>query len=154
MRLELKWAFLFFAMMLLWMVGEKLSGLHDVHLDQHPIFTNFVAIPAIIIYVLALLEKRKKNGGTLSYKEAFISGAILTAMVTLLTPLTQYLTSTFITPDYFKNVIAHTVEKELMSQEAAEAYFNLKSYIIQSTIGALLMGLFTTAIVAIFVRKN
>jgi hypothetical protein len=36
----------------------------------------------------------------------------------------------------------------------AEAQFNLKSYIIQSTVGALVMGIVTTAIVAIFTRKK
>jgi hypothetical protein len=41
-----------------------------------------------------------------------------------------------------------------MTQEAAENYFNMKSYIIQGLIGAPVMGLITSAIVAIFTRKK
>jgi hypothetical protein len=41
-----------------------------------------------------------------------------------------------------------------MTQEAAEQYFSLKNYIIQGLIGAPVMGLVTTLIVAIFTRKK
>ena len=58
-KIELKWGIIFTLMMLVWMVLEKIAGLHDEHIDKHAIYTNFVAIPAIIVYVLALLDKRK-----------------------------------------------------------------------------------------------
>ena len=152
---ELIWAFRFTAMMLLWMVLEKMAGLHDQHIDKHPVFTNFIAIPAITIYVLALLDKRKTDyQGVMNYKQGVLSGLIITAIVTILTPFTQYVTSTFITPNYFANVIKYSVETGKMTQKDAESYFNLKSYMIQATIGALIMGVVTTLIVAIFVRKR
>jgi hypothetical protein len=154
-KTEIKWALIFTGMMLIWMLLEKLTGLHDQHIDKHPIFTNFVAIPAITIYVLALLDKRKTDyKGVLSYKQGVVSGLILTAIVTILTPFTQYVTSTFITPNYFANVIKYSVETGKMAQKDAETYFNLNSYMIQATIGALIMGVVTTLIVAIFVRKR
>jgi len=40
-----------------------------------------------------------------------------------------------------------------MTQLAAEKYFNMKSYIIQSIIAAPLMGLVTSALVSIFVKN-
>jgi hypothetical protein len=154
-KTELIWAFRFTAMMLLWMVLEKMAGLHDQHIDKHPVFTNFVAIPAITIYVLALLDKRKTDyQGVMNYKQGVLSGLIITAIVTILTPFTQYVTSTFITPNYFANVIKYSVETGKMTQKDAESYFNLNSYMIQATIGALIMGVVTTLIVAIFVRKR
>lgn len=154
-KIEIKWALLFSLMMLLWMLLEKTAGLHSRHIDKHAIFTNLVAIPAIAMYVLALLDKRKNAyNGTMSYRQGLISGLILTAIITVLSPLTQYITSTFITPDYFSNVIAYTVRSGKMTQEAAEAYFNLKSYLIQVLIGTPVMGIITTLVAALFTRKK
>ena len=155
-KLEIKWAFIFIATMLVWMVLEKLVGLHDTHIDKHMYITNLFAIPAILIFVLALREKKKKDfNGQMSYKQGFISGLIITLIVTILSPLTQWIISTIITPEYFPNVIAHSVETGFHSSlEEAEAYFNLKNYIVQSTIGAFVMGIVTTAVVVIFVRTK
>jgi len=154
-KIEIKWAFIFIGMMLLWMLLERLTGLHDQHIDKHMIYTNFVAIPSIIIYVFALLDKRKNfYNGKINYLQAFISGLVITFVVTVFTPLSQYITSTLITPDYFVNAIDYSVKNGMMTQEAAESYFNLSSYIKQSVIGAPIMGILTSAIVAIFVRKK
>jgi hypothetical protein len=152
---EIKWALIFVAMTLSWMVFEKLAGFHDVNIEKHPVVTNLIAIPAIAIYVLALLDKRKRDyAGVMSYKQGFISGLIITAIVTLLSPLTQVITSLLITPDYFKNVIEYTVSQGLKSREEAEKYFSLGSYIAQGLIGAPIMGIITTAIVALFTRTK
>jgi len=152
-RIEIKWALIFAAMSLAWMLIEKLAGLHDTHIDKHPIYTNFIAIPAIAVYVLALNDKRKNfYGGNMSYKQGFISGLIITLIVTLLSPLTQYITSTIITPDFFTNAIEYAVANGKSTREAAEAFFNLQNYIVQGLIGAPVMGIVTTAIVAIFTR--
>jgi len=137
------------------MLTERLTGLHSTHIDQHPIYTNFIAIPAIAVYVFALLDKRKNfYDGTMTYMQGFISGLMITAFVTLISPITQYITSTIITPEYFPNVIKYAVSQGKMTQEAAESYYNMKSYIIQALIGTPVMGLITTAIVAIFTRRN
>ncbi len=137
------------------MALERLAGLHDKHIDKHAIYTNFIAIPAIAIYVFALLDKRKNfYHGLMSYKQGFMTGLVITAIVTLFSPLTQYITSTFITPDYFSNAIRHVVAGGKMTQAQAEQYFNLKSYIVQALIGTPVMGIVTTAIVAIFTRKK
>ena len=137
------------------MLLEKLAGLHDEHIDKHPIFTNFIAIPAIAIYVFALLDKRKNfYKGEMTYKQGFITGLIITAIVTFLSPLTQYITSTVITPEYFPNMISYSVETGKLTQEAAKEYFNLKNYLLEVIIGTPIMGILTTAIVAIFTRKK
>ena len=154
-RIEIKWAIIFIVMMLLWMVLERLTGLHDVHIDKHPIYTNFVAILAILVYVLALLDKRKSfYNGVMSYKQGFMAGLIITLIVTAFSPLTQYITSTIISPEYFTNVINYSVNEGLMSQTEAEAYFNLKSYLVQVIIFTPIMGIVTTAIVAIFTKSK
>ena len=153
--IEVKWAFIFAVMMLAWMFLEKSLGWHDALIDQHSTMTNLVAIPAILIYVLALLDKKKNYyKGQMTYMQGFLSGVVISIIVAVLSPFTQYITLEYITPEYFNNIIEHTVSTGVMTQEAAEDYFNLKNYMVQSVIGALLMGVITSAIVAIFTKSK
>jgi len=153
--LEIKWAIIFVLMQLAWMLMEKLTGLHDKHLDKHATYTMLVAIPSILIYVLALRDKRNNYyNGVMNYKQGFITGLIITVIVAILSPLTQYITSTFITPNYFNNVINYSVDNGHMTRDAAEKMFNLESYILQGFVGALIMGIITSAIVAVFMRTR
>jgi hypothetical protein len=153
--IELKWAVIFIIMMTLWMVMEKMTGLHDKHIDKHTFITYFVAIPAILIYVLALLDKRKNYyNGYMTYQQGFVTGLIMTLFITVVTPLLQYVATRYISPDYFANVTRYSIEQKIMTQDEAEKMFNEKNYMIQATISTLIMGLVTTAIVAIFTRRS
>jgi hypothetical protein len=154
-RTEVKWAIIFVAAMLLWMVLERLAGLHGRHIAMHATLTNLWAIPAIAIYVLALLEKRRvAYNGYMTWLQGFMSGLIITIIVTLLSPISQWITSTVITPYYFTNVIDYVVEHGQMTQEIAESQFNLGRYILMSAVGALIMGIITSAIVALFISRR
>lgn len=154
-KIEIKWGVLFVLVGLIWMVFEKAMGWHDVHIDKHETYTLFMAPIAISIYVFALLDKKRNfYGGKMSYMQGFIAGLIITLVVFLLSPLSQYITSTYITPDYFNNAIDYSVSSGKMERQAAEDYFNLKSYMMQSMVGAAIMGLITTAIVALFVHTK
>lgn len=152
--IEFKWAMIFIAMMLSWMFLEMILGFHGKNIDQHVFVTNFVAIPAIAIYVFALLDKKKNYfGGVMTYKQSFLSGLVMTLIITLFSPLTQYITSAWISPNYFANAIEFAVSTGKMTQQAAEEFFNMKSYITQTIIGTPIMGIVTTAIVSIFVSR-
>lgn len=151
---EVKWGLIFTIVALLWMVFERLMGWHGENIDQHATLTNLFAIPAVLVYVFALLDKRQRDyGGVMTWKQGFVSGLIITVIVVILSPLAQYLTHSVITPEYFTNVIEYTVSTDRMTREEAESYFTLNNYLFQSTIGALIMGIITSAIVAFFTRK-
>ncbi|MEQ8324732.1 MAG: DUF4199 domain-containing protein [Vicingaceae bacterium] len=151
--IEIKWALIFVVVTLLWMWMEKLVGLHSEYIEKHMIYTNFFMIPAILVYVLALREKgRVFYNGTMTYMQGFISGLVITLIVTIFSPLTQWIISYVITPEYFPNVIEAAVRLEYMTQEEAEAYFTFNNYVLQSLMYAPIMGIITTAIVAIFTR--
>jgi hypothetical protein len=153
--IEIKWGLVFLIMMFLWMYFEQAMGWHDENIADHAIYTNFVAIPSILIYVFALLEKRKKHfSNVMSWKQGFVSGMIITAVVVILTPFSQLVTHEIISPEYFENVSSFAVRQGQMTKPEAENYFNLNSYMVQSAIGALIMGALTSAVVAIFVRKK
>ena len=154
--IEIKWAFVFLGMTLAWMVLEKLSGLHGKYIDYHLYLTNLYAIPAVWVYVLALRDKKKRYyGGQMSFKQGFLCGVIITAIVTIFSPLSQWIISYVITPEYFPNVIKRSVELGYYKTTAeAEANFNFENYAKQSTMAALVMGLVTSAIVAFFARTK
>jgi len=155
LKLEIKWAILFALATLLWVYIEKSLGWHDEKIADHGTLTNIFAVVAISVYVFALLDKKRNfYQNQMTYKQGFVSGLIMTFFIVLLSPLSQFITSEIISPDYFKNVIAYAVESGRMTGADAEAYFNLKSYMIQATVGAGIMGAITAAVVAFFVKSK
>lgn len=138
------------------MVLEKLCGLHGKYIDYHLYLTNLFAIPAIWVMVLALKNKKKIfYNGNMSYKQGLISGIILSVFIALMSPLSQWITSYVITPEYFPNVIKRSVELGYYKTTTeAEANFNFQNYAKQGAIGALVMGIVTTAIAMIFIRTK
>ncbi len=153
--LEIRWGIYFIAMQLSWMLLEKSLGYHDERIAEHTSFSMWVMVPSFLVYFFALHLKRVKDfGGKMTYKQGLISGLLITAVVTVLTPISQSITSLLITPEYFTNVIAYSVESGAMTQEAAEANFNLKSYIIQSTLFAPVAGVVTSLIMALVNRRR
>lgn len=154
-KIEVKWAIVFSVAMLIWMMLEKMVGLHDEHIGKHAIYMNLFAVVAIIIYVLALKNKKQDFfNGPMNWKQGFITGIIISVFIAILSPLVQYIVSTYITPDYFRNIIDYAVENDKMTRENAEGYFNLKSYMLQSAFYALAMGVVTSAVVAFFVKSK
>lgn len=155
-KIEIKWAILFSIMGLVWMLLEKLSGLHSTYIDYHLYLTNLFAIPAIWVMVLALKEKKKVfYNGNITYLQGLLSGIVLSIIIALISPLTQWITTYIITPEYFPNVIKRSVEIGYYKTTAeAEANFNYSYYAIQGAIAAFVMGLVTTAIAMIFLRTK
>ena len=154
LSIEIKWALIFSATSLAWVLGEKLAGLHSTRIDQQAIITLFFAVPAIGIYALALLDKRRNNyGGSMTWMQGLVCGLLVTLFVTILTPLVQIIVSEWISPNYLTNALNHAVSSGEMTQAEAAQHFSLKSYFIQGLIGAPVMGIVTSAIVALFTRR-
>ena len=154
-RIEIKWALIFSVAMILWMLAERFLGLHDEHIAKHAFYTNFFAIVAIGIYLLALYDKRKNyHNGYMNWKEGFISGVILTLGIVIVSPLVQFVINEVIAPDYFSNISRYSVETGEMTREEAEAFFNPKNYVIQSMVWAGITGIITAAITALLLRRK
>lgn len=155
-KIEIKWALLFSMMTLIWMYLESALGYHDKNIASHPIFTSFYTIPAIVFIVLALKDKKKNFfNNQISYKQGLISGLFLSIFIAFLAPLTQWITSNFISPNFFTNAINYSFETgHFKNLQDAEAYFNFKSYVVKSVIGALFIGIITSSIAMIFIRSK
>jgi len=153
--IEIKWSILFVIVYLLWMVFEKLAGWHGEHIDMHGLYTNIFGLIALGIYILAIRDKRNNYfKGIINWRQGFVTGIVLTIIITAISPLSQYIVTTYISPEYFDNMIELSVNNNAMEQEQAEAYFNLKSYIIQAVFSALVMGVGTAALAALIIRTN
>lgn len=153
--IEIKWGVIFSIALLIWMFGERLVGLHDEHIDKHAIYTNFFAIVAIAIYLFALYDKRKNYfNGYMTWREGFISGLFITLVITVLSPLLQYIISNYITPEYFANIIRYSVDQGEMTRSQAEEHFSLRNYIVLSAVWAVISGVITSAIAALLMRKT
>ncbi|NJY64185.1 DUF4199 domain-containing protein [Salinimicrobium sp. CDJ15-81-2] len=154
-RIEIKWAIIFSVVMILWMLGERLMGLHDEYIADHAFYSGFFGIVAIGIYLLALFDKRKNyHNGYMSWQEGFKSGSILTLVIVILSPLVQIIISQFIAPDYFSNITEYSVTSGEMSREEARSYFGLRNYLIQSMVWTAISGIITAAIVALILRRK
>lgn len=153
--IEFKWGIVFTITMLTWMLLEKTLGWHEAQIGDYQWLTLLFAPFAILMFLLALREKRRRAyGGKMTWLQGFVSGVILSGFIALLSPLAQYITHNYITPEYFNNVIEYSVTNDLMTRDKANAYFNINSYMWQGALGALGFGVVIAAIVAIFVRKK
>lgn len=154
-RLEFKWAVIYTLFLFIWMIFEVQMGWHDELIAKHHLYTLLFYIPAAFIYYLALTDKRNNfYGGIMTYRQGFIAGITITVFIALLAAPAQYIISTFITPDYFENVRAFAVENGNTTFEEAEAFFNLSSYMIQSVVGSLAIGLIFSALFPLLVKRK
>lgn len=153
--IEYKWALIFSLVSLLWMFFEKSMGWHGENIERHALYTNFFALPALIVYILAIWDKRENYfNGAMSWKQGFLSGGILSVVVAALTPFVQYIAYTYISPNYLENMIAFTTENGAMEMGIAEEYFSLSTQMLESVFFALSAGIVTSAIVAFFLKRN
>ena len=154
-KLEIKWGVLFTLITLLWILFERMMGWHSANIEEHASGSLFFALPAIAVYIAALLDKRKNEfDGVMTWKQGLMTGFYVTVVVVLLNPVAQVLIHTVLSPDYLQNMADYSVASGNMEREDAEAYFSLTNYIIQGIVGAFFMGVVTSALVAVFTRKK
>jgi hypothetical protein len=152
LRIEIKWGVLFSLAGLLWMGGERLLGLHDQWIAWQAGLTNLFFFPAVTMIYLAIRERRRSLGGQIQFFPAFVSGTIVSLVVALLSPLTQFIGHRWISPHYFERAIAQAVSSGKLTLEQADRYFNLSSYMLQASLGAIVAGLLTSLVLGFLMR--
>jgi uncharacterized protein DUF4199 len=153
--IEIKWGMLFSAAVLIWAFIEKTAGFYGPDIQNYWLFTNLFGVVAIAIYVLALKEKKQQFfEGVMDWKRGFLSGVVLTIIITVFSPLCQIIIHKIIAPEFLPNLIRYKVSSGYLTQKMAESYFNIESYIYQNSSFALSMGVVTACIVAYFIRTK
>lgn len=152
---EIKWALIFIIAIILWMVLEKATGLHAEHIQYHAVFSNVFAIVAIIIFVFALRDIRQAQPDQkVTWLKLFLSGVKISVVIALLSPPTQFLIHSVISPEFFPNMREYAITSGMMSETRATEYFSLAVYMFQSAVFAFGMGVVTSAIIAFFLKRK
>lgn len=155
LRIELKWAGIFTAMIAGWMLLEKSLGLHGPRIAHQPVFGALVLLPALLLYFSALREKRRSLlPASMSYGRAFRSGLVLTVFLVALSPLNQLLFGIVLSPEFFALAARHAVQSSALTEADAAARFNLPSFIVAGIAGGLATGAVFSAFAALFIRTK
>jgi len=155
--IEIKWALRFTLLTLAWAIGEKAIGLHDEYIADYAIYTNLFAIPAFLFFYLAIREKKKYvYDNSMTFRQGFVAGLVMSFIIALLNPFTQFVIYKSITPHFFDTIVAYKVKSKNfpMTVKNARMLFNLKTYMIESTFTALSKGFITGAIVSLILRNK
>lgn len=155
LKIELKWAFIFSNVALLWFIFEKMLGYHDEKVENQLFFAFIFAIPSLAIYFLAIKDKRKNVfKGLMTWKQGVVSGIFIALFVAIFSIIVNYICLVFISPDFFSNISKHVVATKAMTAVEAENYFNLKNYLLEGIYGALSAGVVASAIMAFFLKTK
>lgn len=152
--IEIKWALRFTLLTLAWAIGEKAIGLHDQYIEYYGRCSLLFVFPAFLFFYLAIREKKKYvYNNSMTWPQGFIAGMIMSFVIAILNPAVQYVIYKSITPHFFENIIAYKVQHK-MTLANAKVYFNLKTYMIESTLTALSKGMITGALVTLMLRNK
>ena len=152
--IEIKWAIILTILYILWSFFEKQLGLHDEKISKHMLYNILFTLVAFAAYILGIKEKKRiffQNDMT--WAQGFVSGAIMSVITAILSPLVTLITYKVISPNYFQIAISNAVSKGAPLANA-EMYFNMESYMLQNAFTALSMGLVISSIVSLFTKSK
>lgn len=153
-KIEIKWALIYSIAYLIWMYFESKMGWHDTKIGLEPIY-NLLFLPfSILLIGLALFDKKRNHyKNEMDWKKGFISGIILSVLITVLNPVVLYISFNYISPDFFTNAI-QAATAEGFPLEKAKAQYNLNTAISNSVFDKLSFGVVISAAVSYFIRTK
>lgn len=152
-RTEIKWAVYYSIFLLLWMIVERITGLHDKYIDLQQNISMFLLIPTVVFYVLQLIKKNRHfYKGNMTYVQGFFSGVIFTLCIMLLTPVVQCISYYIISPDYFSNLTNYSIMKGIYTKEQAAQQFNYGNFLFINEVFLMLTGVVFAAFVPLYFK--
>ena len=147
---EIKWSLIYGAIYLVWMLLEKTLGFHSTKAIKEPLF-NLLFIPvSVVIYYLALREKKKVVfNNDIEWKQGFASGIVLSFLVTIISTTVVFITFSLISPTFFENFIEVVKDKE-----RAQFNFNLPVFVKNNIFDKLSFGVVFSAIISYFIKTK
>ena len=125
--IELKWAAFITAFACLWAALENALGYHKDF--SNILITSFIYYVILtFLWAIAFIDKKKSLGknAVWEFKSAFKFGLFITGLVTLLSPIAQYIIHESISPDYFNNIIEYQLSKGRQTRESLEDIYNME----------------------------
>ena len=94
--IEIKWSIVSIIIFLAWMTLEKKLGFHSYKIKWQPLFNLLYIFPTFILYFLALREKKNKfYNGNINWKQGLISAIVISFIIVIFSPITQFITFSF-----------------------------------------------------------
>ena len=151
--IEIKWAAIITLSTCIWGLIEKQLGWHkDFSMILLSILIQFLIL--IVLIFVAFIDKKKNfYNNSWSFKQAFKFGLFLTALLTVLNPLAQYIIYQSISPDYFENIIQYQLAKGRFTRENLLEIHNIDLKIREGVTNTLSIGVIFTALFA-YLLKN
>ena len=155
LQIELKWAILFSVALLCWILFEKTMGWYQDEISDFWWLTLFFEPFALLIYLLALREKRRVvYNRKITWAQAILSGVFISFIVAILSPVTEYIAYNFFTQENFNAVSESSVTNELMAKSKLNDVFKINNYRWESAFGLFGFGILNTIVAGFFVRKK
>jgi len=161
--LELKWGVIIGMVNMAWLYLSYYLGMHDSGLAMIQLMTLVSVLLSVIGYVLGLRAITRRFPET-QYLEGLRSGAIIAGIVAVFAALSQVIYFKVINPGWTARMVELTRQYYLESglpeaeaeqfAEGAKQTFGLGSYMIQSALGAIIIGMISTAVVMLFLRRK
>ena len=139
--------------MLLWLSLEYMVGLQDTYIAFYPYVSLLSVVIPVVCYRMALKEKIEKLG-KLTFKQAFISGLIITLFTCLLAVPVQLVFHKFINPDFFETMIQYSAKSSKLPIETAAMFYNIGSSIIESVLFTIVTGIIISLVFALWMRTE
>lgn len=153
--IEIKWAIISIIIFLAWMTLEKELGFHSEKIKWQPLFNLLYIFPTFVLYFLAIREKKKKYyNNNINWKQGLISAIVISFIIVLFSPITQFITHEFISPDFLENTINQIVLSKKLTLEEAKEYTTLTSSIWKNISDGLSFGVVIGAIVAYILKTK
>ncbi len=154
-KIEFKWAIIMSIIFLAWMTLEKELGFHTIKIKWQPLFNLLYIFPTFLLYYLALSEKKNVYyNHNMDWKQGIISAIIISFISVIFSPITQFITHEFISPDFLENSINETVLSKKLTLEEAKEYTTLTSSIWKNISDGLSFGVVIGAIVAYILKPK
>lgn len=153
--IEIKWSIVSIIIFLAWMTLEKKLGFHSYKIKWQPLFNLLYIFPTFILYFLALREKKNKfYNGNINWKQGFISAIVISFIIVIFSPITQFITHEFISPNFLENTINQIVLSKKLTLEEAKEFTTLTSSIWKNISDGLSFGVVIGAIVAYILKTK
>src|SRR5699024_547461 len=91
--------------------------------------------------------------GVMNWKQGFVSGAMLSVLIAIISPLVQFFIYHYISPDYFQNMIDYQ-PKNGMPLSGAKELYSMKFFMIQAVFTDLSFWITFSAIIAFILQKQ
>lgn len=153
MKSEFKWAALMSALLLLWLTTLKFLGLQEPErIEVFVLVVNAYYLLLFGMYILAIRERKNKQRGYISRRDAFLTGLLITLFLVVLSPLNMAIFYYLINPNFFRAMIEFNVANG-MTEQVAQNDYNLSNYIFTSMLMNFIAGGVFSAIGALLLQK-